>query len=354
MHPFSCYLAIYAALTLWSALDSPKQTIKKKLVETRHEFLFPAMGVEFRVIYYASSANEQGLHNKIKQRVDEIEDSLSDYRHSSEAMQFCRSAPHSMPQQVSHDFWALSRISQCISKQSNGAFDISVGNLSHAWRMARKRNRLPSDEKIRSALNQTDYRRLTIHPENHLQLSRGGMKLDFGGIAKGYAADQVMALLKRQGITSALVDAGGDICVSAAPPKKEYWQVRIETTAPIAGTSEPAELKLVHAAVATSGDLYQYLTIDGTKHSHIIDPRTGQATTSIAMATVIAPTATLADAYASAVSVLGIKQGISLIETLSDTDCQILQRDPGNLDSIQPFTSRCWQRTAGLIKGPDK
>ena len=354
MHPFSCYLAIYAALTLWAAVDSPKQTIKKNFIETRHEFLFPAMGVEFRVVYYASSANEQGLHNKIKQRVDEIEDSLSDYRHSSEAMQFCRSAPHSMPQQVSHDFWALSRISQCISKQSNGAFDISVGNLSHAWRMARKRNRLPSDEKIRSALNQTDYRRLTIHPENHLQLSRGGMKLDFGGIAKGYAADQVMALLKRQGITSALVDAGGDICVSAAPPKKEYWQVRIETTAPIAGTSEPAELKLVHAAVATSGDLYQYLTIDGTKHSHIIDPRTGQATTSIAMATVIAPTATLADAYASAVSVLGVKQGISLIETLSDTDCQILQRDPGNLDNIQPFTSRCWQRTAGLIKGRDK
>jgi len=347
MHTFSGYLGICCSALLLLTPCPPASSCEKSLQETRHDCIFPAMGVEFRVTYYAPADAGIAINRKIKQRIAQIENSLSDYKTTSELSRFCQSSPHRTPQSVSCDFWELSRTSQAISEKTEGAFDITVGNLSHLWRMARKRNRLPTSEKIRAARELTGFRKLEIHPNQKLRLTQSGMKLDFGGIAKGYSADQIICLLKQHRIQSALVDAGGDICASNPPPGKSHWKVRIRDTQTESEVTERVHLKLANAAVATSGDLNQYLTVKGKKHSHIIDPRTGQATTNISMVTVIAPNATLADAYASAVSVAGVTQGLALIENLADTDCLILAHSRNSGEPIERFTSGNWQRSAG-------
>ncbi len=346
MHTFSGYLGICCSVLLLLTPYPPASLCKKSLQETRHDCIFPAMGVEFRVTYYAPADAGIAINRKIKQRVAQIENSLSDYKTSSEVSRFFQSAPHSIPQSVSCDFWELSRTSQAISEQTDGAFDITVGNLSHLWRMARKRNRLPTSQKIGAARELTGFRKLEIHPNRKLRLTQSGMKLDFGGIAKGYSADQVICLLKQHRIQSALVDAGGDICASNPPPGKPAWKVRIRDTQTGSQATGQIYLKLANAAVATSGDLNQYLTVNGRKHSHIIDPRTGQATTNISMVTVIAPNATLADAYASAISVAGVSRGLALVENRANTDCLILARSENGGEPIERFTSGNWQRSA--------
>ncbi len=132
------------------------------------------------------------------------------------------------------------------------------------------------------------------------------MKLDLGAIGKGFAADVVLIILDSLGIRSALVDMGGDISVGDAPPEKEYWTLGFSYTN-AEGIEIFQKVKLKNQAIATSGDLYQHVEINGHRYSHIIDPRTGEALANGIQTTVIAPTATMADAYASAFSVMGIE-----------------------------------------------
>ena len=146
-----------------------------------------------------------------------------------------------------------------------------------------------------------------------LRFKVDGMRLDFGAIAKGFACDEAITVLKKHGITSALVDGGGDICVSAAPPGKPGWRIQIEPEKP----GEPAPLLVLEdCAVATSGDRYRFVEIDGKRYSHIVDPRTGLGLTSRLTVTIVAPNATDADAVASAVSVLGVKDGLKFVESV--------------------------------------
>ncbi|MCH2183208.1 MAG: FAD:protein FMN transferase [Mariniblastus sp.] len=342
MHTFFGYLGILCSTWLFLLPGALTGNEKNRGPGTRQEFSFPAMGVEFRVIYYAAPQGVDRIEEQIRQRVNQIEQALSDYRASSEVSLLGQSAPHATPQKTGPDLWKLSCTSRAISRHTDGAFDITVGNLSHLWRMARKRNRLPTPEKIASARERTGYRQLEIHSNQRLRLTEPGMRLDFGGIAKGYAADEVIGLLQQQGIRSALVDAGGDICVSDAPPGRTDWTIRLLQPDGKPGAKAVVELKLANAAVATSGDLNQFLVIDGKRYSHIIDPRTGQATTRISMVTVKAPTATLADAYASAVSVAGVPDGLALVNDLCRTECLVWVRGSERDAPLQRFTSRGW------------
>jgi thiamine biosynthesis lipoprotein len=134
------------------------------------------------------------------------------------------------------------------------------------------------------------------------------MKLDLGGIAKGYAADEALKILKNHGITRALVAAAGDIVVSAPPPEKSGWQIEID--------SPPKIIPLANSAVSTSGDLFQHVELDGIRYSHIVDPRTGIGLTNQITVTVIAANSTTADALATAVSVLGAEKGRALAKKI--------------------------------------
>jgi thiamine biosynthesis lipoprotein len=151
-----------------------------------------------------------------------------------------------------------------------------------------------------------------------IELRKAGMRLDLGGIGKGFAADRAIDTLRGEGITSCLVDLGGDIALADPPPGRPGWLVKVQH-----GDGTNLALELANAGVATSGDTVQFVEIDGVRYSHILDPATCVGLTNRTAVTVIAPTGTQADALASAVSVLGQDAGLELIETLPATECLI-------------------------------
>jgi thiamine biosynthesis lipoprotein len=182
---------------------------------------------------------------------------------------------------------------QRLSEDTGGAFDITAGPLTHLWRQARKEKRLPADYELREALARSGYRKLVLD-DGYVRCRVEAMKLDAGGIAKGYAADQALAALRREGVGSALVAVSGDVAVSNAPPGQRGWRVRVQDEV----------ITLSNAAVSTSGDEFQFLELDGVRYSHILDPRSGRPFNDPGIVSVIAHSGMEADSLATALSVL--------------------------------------------------
>jgi FAD:protein FMN transferase len=178
----------------------------------------------------------------------------------------------------------------------------------------RRQRELPDSKRLQEALSKVGFEQVKIDQANQtVELTAAEMRLDLGGIAKGYAIDRAMDALKSRGITAALIDGSGDVLVSAAPPGACGWKIGIAALTSPEG--EPTEfLSLAHTAIATSGDAYQFVELDGKRYSHLVDPRTGLGLTEQSSVSVIAPDCTTADAWASAVSVLGPERGLLLIE----------------------------------------
>ena len=164
---------------------------------------------------------------------------------------------------VSNALWDILEKSQDAFLKSNGAFDISIGPLVKLWRKARKLKQLPSDSAIRACTaKRVGFQFIKMNTTTHeVKLLRSTMQLDLGGIAKGYIAQKVVDFLAKEGLGSSLVDAGGDLAMGQAPPSKKAWSVGVNI--PSSEELLPRYLFLQNAAVATSGDMYQYVEIDG-------------------------------------------------------------------------------------------
>jgi thiamine biosynthesis lipoprotein len=282
------------------------------------------MGIDWVVTVHAESAREATTAGQAAlDRVAAIERVLSDYDRQSEVSQLIQTAAArpGQPVPVSSDLANTLRKSLDFSKLTQGAFDVTVGPLTVLWRQARKTGRLPNPEKHAAALAATGRGAVILHDEEtgpSVSLLHPATRIDFGGIGMGYAIDEAMKLLAGRGITSAMIDASGDIAVSGPPPGRDHWRIAVPPlmragTAAANSTATPT-LSLVHAAVATSGDAYQAVMIDGIRYSHIIDPRTGLGVIGPAAVTVIAADATTADALSTASSVLGPAAGLALIQ----------------------------------------
>jgi thiamine biosynthesis lipoprotein len=169
-------------------------------------------------------------------------------------------------------------------------------------------------------------------------LTRPGMRLDAGGIGAGFAADEALGVLKKHAITRALVDASGDIALGDPPPDKPGWRIGI---ARLSAKGRPSRyVTLTNCAISTSGDAFQFVEIGGKRYSHIVDPRTGLGLTDRSSVTVVAKDCTTADAYATAVSVLGPKKGIEVIDRLEDAAAFILLCSDGE---VQTHESKRWR-----------
>ncbi|MFO0980962.1 MAG: FAD:protein FMN transferase [Planctomycetota bacterium] len=273
----------------------------------RFEFAEPKLGTQFRIVLWAPSAAlaEQAAVLAFA-RIDQLNASLSDYDPESEVSMLACGAPvHG-----SDDLLAVLEPALVIAEQSEGAFDVTVGPLVELWREAARTHVLPAASRIAAARACVGWQWLRVDARQHtVQLAHPRMRIDLGGIAKGYAADAAMQALERAGITRALVAGGGDIVAGAAPPGRAGWVVALD---PLAG-APPARVELEHAAVSTSGDTYQFVAIGGVRYSHIVDPRTGMGVTHRTAASVIARNGTTADALATAVCVLGAERGIALV-----------------------------------------
>lgn len=275
----------------------------------RFEYSEVAMGGRARIVVYA--ADESAASRTCRaafDRIAELEDVMSDYRPTSELMRLC--ARSGGPAQVvSDDLLDILLRCQDLSRRSGGAFDATAGPIVRLWRAARKSGELPDPHELAAARRRSGWRKMVINADAcTVRLVEPGMLLDLGGIAKGYACDEALRVLREAGLTRALVEMGGDIAVGAPPPGTSGWWIEAA-----GAPSTHNRLTLANAGVSTSGDTEQFVEIDGMRYSHIVDPRTGLGLTNRIMVTVIAPEAATSDGLATAVCVLGEQKGRELV-----------------------------------------
>lgn len=272
----------------------------------RYEYEHPQMGTLFRLTFYAGSEGQAAAAAAAAfGRIDTLNAHLSDYLPESELSRLSAQAGSGRAVPVSEDLWTVLTAAQEVAAASEGAFDISIGPLSRLWRRAFRRQTFPEAARLAEARRAVGYRWIELLPDQrHVRLQQPDMRLDAGGIAKGYAVDEAMATLQRYGIDRALVDGGGDLLASGAPPGEPGWRILLKTAGK-EGALRDSVVLLRDGALATSGDTYRYLEWEGRRYSHIVDPRSGLGVDHRTLVSVQCPSCTLADALASALSVIG-------------------------------------------------
>lgn len=260
------------------------------------------MGMAVRAVLYAVDADHARLAARAAfDRIAELEDIMSDYRPESEVRRLER-RPGEWVVVSEELFHVLTRAVE-IAEATGGAFDVTVGPLVGLWREARRSTRLPAAAAIDSARALVGWRRVALDSGGRrVRLATPGVRLDLGGIAKGYIVQQAVAALRARGVASALVEAGGDIAVGDAPPGTSGWRVEVPTADSVVRRRAAA---ITNAVISTSGPSGQFVEIYGRRYSHVVDPRTGVGSTNAFHATVIATDGALSDALATALTLLG-------------------------------------------------
>jgi thiamine biosynthesis lipoprotein len=296
-----------------------------------YEAVEPHMGTLFRIKLYATDeAQARRAFQAAFARVAALDHTLSDYQPGSELNRLSEIAVQH-PVHVSEDLYRILETSQALSRETGGAFDITIGPLTHLWRDARRLNRLPDPASIAQAKAKCGYRHLHLDRALHTaEFDQPGMQLDAGAIAKGYAADQALETITSCGIASALVAASGDLAFSDAPPGESGWKIGIDS---IDSANAPFTrvMRLSNGAVSTSGPSEQHLDTGGIRYSHIIDPRTGMGLSRNITVTVVARRGIDADSLATAVSVLGVKHGLALVKHHRGASAIIVAYENGRL-----------------------
>lgn len=299
---------VFTGLVFWFSIAGAQKL-------ERYTFSKSKMGTEFRIVVYG--ADREHVNQAIEAafaRVDSLNRMMSDYDPDSEISRLADSAARDPGRYypVSEDLWTVLRQAKTISRKSGGAFDVTVGPLSKLWRRAFRRLTFPPPDAIAEARSLVNFRWLTLRSRDRtVRLRKAGMRLDLGGIAKGYAVDAVYEVLRSKELPVALVDGGGDIYAGMPPPGEPGWRVVTNT---LRGDSIRQELVfLKNGAIATSGDTYRFLEWEGKRYAHLIDPRTGMGMTDRRLVTIRAESCMLADAMASTFSVVSF----SMLERLA-------------------------------------
>jgi thiamine biosynthesis lipoprotein len=281
----------------------------------RFQFSEPHMGVPWEIVLYAADGQSANLAAAAAyRRIAEIDAALSDYKDDSEVNRLNATAGRGTPVSVGNDLWTVLNRSQEVAAKSEGAFDVTVGPMVRLWRRARRQKEFPKAELLSGAKQVVGYRLVKLEATKQtVELTRPGMRIDFGGIGMGYAADEAIKVLKSRGITRAMIDASGDVVCADGPPEKSGWIVGIAPAD--GGNGKPTRyLSLTNASVTTSGDAYQFVEFNGVRYSHIVDPNTGLGLTTRCAVTIVARDGITADSVATAVSVMGMERGLAYVE----------------------------------------
>jgi len=300
------------------------------------------MGTKFIIVLYAADAPSANRAFKAAfSRIAQLDGELSDYDPASELSRLGDSGPVGHPIPVSDDLFTVLAAAEAVSCWSDGAFDVTVGPLTKLWRRARRQHRLPSPERLAAARKAVGWKKLVLDADQHTaRLDAPNMRLDLGGIAKGFAVDQALATLRGLGVNRALVNASGDLAAADPPPGKPGWKVAI---APLKPDRPPTHFGLLtNRAIATSGDAYQYVDIDGVRYSHIVDPRTEFGLRRRSSVSVLANTCTVADALASAASVLDPTAALARIKCRPGTDVMVVYRQSHRLVTVMTDGFKQW------------
>jgi thiamine biosynthesis lipoprotein len=306
---------------------------------TRFEFEKPQMGVPFRIVMYAPSrelASEAA--EAAFARVSQLNDIMSDYDYDSELSQLGRMSGTGQKIAVSEELWTILLKAEEFSKASKGAFDVTVGPYVQLWRRARRERQLPSADALEKARHRVGHTNMVLK-DRTVELTAPDMRLDLGAIGKGFAADEALRVLKARGIKRAFTAASGDMALGDAPPGEQGWKIQLLEAQDERGQ---AFLILKNCGVATSGDLFQFVEIDGKRYSHIVDPRSGVGLTDRSLVTVVAKDGTTADALSTTISVMPQGEGLKLARRYGAQAREIRQLGTGG--RIETTTDEFWQR----------
>jgi thiamine biosynthesis lipoprotein len=304
----------------------------------RYSFSEPHMGTEFRLILY--SDNEQRAKTAADSafsRVEELNRIMSDYLDGSELNRLSRTSGSGEFVKVSPDLFEVLQASVEYCRQSDGLFDITVGPLSRFWRVIRMSPEpaLPGEVELEQILEAVGCGLIELNSSDQsVMLKASDMRLDLGGIAKGYTADEVLEVLKSFGITRALMDAGGDITLGDPPPGRSHWEVAVPDRSLGSETGGYITIETENRSVTTSGDLYQYVVIDGVRYSHVINPKSGIGSMKQIQATVVAGSGMQADALSSILTLMDPEEGMAMINRMDRTEAILFVNREGSVEML--------------------
>jgi thiamine biosynthesis lipoprotein len=321
--------AVLTSVILFPSLAEAPEALR------RFEFVEPQMGVPFRIVLYAPDAAKAEAASKAAfQRISQLNEILSDYETDSELNELSRTSGKGTPVRVSDELWTVLKQADALARRSNGAFDVTVGPAVTLWRRARRNQQMPEPDRLARAREAIGFDKVRFDPAvQTVELLQRGMKLDLGGIAKGYALDAALGVLISNGVARALISGGGDMVAGDPPPGQRGWRIEI---APLDIPNPPPAryVLLTRMALATSGDVFQRLEIEGRRYSHIVDPRTGVGLTDHSLVTVIAADGTIADGLATAASVLGPREGLQLIENTPGVEVLFVRKPDAEIETV--------------------
>jgi thiamine biosynthesis lipoprotein len=287
------------------------------------------MGSRFDITVVANDSIKANIYiDTAVAEISRIENLISSWDNTSQTSEINRNAGIK-PVKVDKELFDLIERAIGISKLTDGAFDISYASMDRIWKFDGSMAKIPSKEEITASVEKVGYQNIVLDKMNStIFLKLEGMKIGFGAIGKGYAADMAKNLLISKGVPSGIINASGDMNTWGKQPNGNEWKVAI--TNPMDKNKVFALLPITNGAVVTSGNYEKYVNFNGKRYTHIIDPRTGYPSTGIISVTVFAPKAELADALATSVFVMGKEAGLDRINQLPKIECIIID-DKGNI-----------------------
>ena len=264
--------------------------------------------------------------------ISRIEKIISSWDEHSETSRINQNAGLA-PVKVSAELFGLIKRAIKISEITDGAFDITYAAMDKVWKFDGTMTTLPSEEEIKQSVRNVGYQNIELNEDSMtVFLPKKGMKIGFGAIGKGYAADKTKALMIQKGVKGGIINASGDMNVWGKQANGDLWKIGI--TNPLNHDKVFSWFDLDNQAVVTSGNYEKYVEFNGKRYTHIIDPRTGWPATGLISVTVFAPKAELADALATSVFILGKEVGINLVNQLPNIECIVID-DEGKIYSSE-------------------
>jgi len=285
-------------------------------------------------IYATDEPKEWRKHvGEAFEAIQHVEELMTSYSDSSQVGKINAQAGNK-PVAVDSAVLSVIREAKDIARDSDGAFDVTVLPLLQLWNLKAENPAVPDSDAIEAKAQLVDFERIVIQ-DSMVFLPENGMGLDLGGIAKGYAVDRAVAVLKRHGYADFMVEAGGDLRIAAGNLTRD--RRRIWVRHPRDREQLFAAIKLDSGAVATSGDYERYFELDGKRYHHILNPKTGYPSKPCVSVTILAQSAAKADALTTAVFVLGPERGLELIEQTPDVEGLIIYLQDADMVSTLSF-----------------
>ncbi len=310
INPDKIFISLFGLSLLWSS----------NVLADWYKSEQAIMGTEVVVdIWHENADIARQCSDAVFKEMRRIDALMSPYRETSELSRVNREAAQQAVT-ISDELFELIERSLAMSVRSSGAFDITFASVGHLYDYREQRK--PSAQMIKQKLPAINYRHLHLDRSRHsISFAHEAVKIDLGGIAKGYAVDNAIALLKQCGIDNGLVSAGGDSRILGDRHGKP-WMMGVRHPRKQGGIA--VSLPLNNTAVSTSGDYERYFVEDGQRYHHIIQPQTGHSAADVISVTVLGDEALSTDALSTTVFVLGVQQGLALIETMVEMEAIII------------------------------